>query len=321
MTVLDGTDNPVLWQEYVTQARRTSRHIAPLRLLAPFVVVLMIAAVASTLDHPDFPTRELGIVAIWIVHTITAVYALNAGADAISREHMEHTWDSLVLTGLSARRILLGKWRAVLRRTGPWMVLLGFIRLAMIPIFLVALVNYYGWLVTQYGPYIGYSGGYGYSMDYGAVEWVPWASILAVTMTVVLTILDILCCTAVGLAASALTRNGIIAKVIALAVRFSPVLLFAVFTRYELGAGSTDSYRVLRFAPFAIADGGTAPLSRLSVPRTPISTITHVDALGGLFLSTALIIGLLLIALGVAWVAIRLAGALPDNDRHHQEAE
>ena len=47
MAVFDRTDNPVVWQEYVTQARRTSQHVASLRLLAPFLIVIIIAAVAS----------------------------------------------------------------------------------------------------------------------------------------------------------------------------------------------------------------------------------------------------------------------------------
>jgi hypothetical protein len=73
---------------------------------------------------------------------------------------------------------------------------------------------------------------------------------------------------------------------------------------------------VLRFAPFALADGGTAPLSRLSVPLTPMSCDTHGDALVGLTLATLLILALMVISLGIAWAAIRLTGALPAARRN-----
>src|SRR2546430_8335683 len=163
------------------------------------------------------------------------------------------------------------------------MVMLGVIRLVMIPIFMVALVNRYAWLVVRYS-------NYSYFDDAEPVTWVPWAAVLAVVMTVVLTILEVLCCTAIGLAASAVARRGISAIVGAILVRFTPVILFAAFTRYELAGESSNSYAVLRFGPFGIADSGTAPLSRLSVPYTPLSTITHGDALYGLSLATVVLI-------------------------------
>jgi hypothetical protein len=222
------------------------------------------------------------------------------------------TWDTLVLTGISTRQILLGKWQAVLRRVAPWMLMLGTIRLAMIPIFMVALVNVYAWESVRYASYSGYSGQQNLYPEYSAdIHWIPWAALLAVVMSVGLTILEVLACTAIGLAASAVTRHGIPAMVSALLVRFIPVIVFAAFTRYELGPTARESYSVLRFGPFAVADSGTAPLSRLSVPYTPLSLTTHTDALYGLFLATFVLLALLVLSVAVAWVAIRHNGALP----------
>ena len=87
-------------------------------------------------------------------------------------------------------------------------------------------------------------------------------------------------------------------------------MLLAAFTRRELGVEAMNAYRVLRFAPFAIADGGTAPLSRLSVPYTPFSLTTHLDALYGLFMVTIMMLTILITALVIAWIAIRRNGAL-----------
>jgi hypothetical protein len=305
MTAVTRPDNPIVWQELTHQRRNAPRLVQRWWVLAPFTVILMIVLVAATLMQVDYPTRELGIYMIWIVHMATATRALAAGANAISREHVGLTWDSLVLTGVSTRQILFGKWLAVMRRVGPSMVMLGLIRLAMIPIWLIALLNYYGWLLTRYN-------GYGYLTDEPVfAAWVPWAAMLAVVMSVVLTVLEVMACTAIGLAASAVTRRGISAMAFAMLIRFTPVVLMAAFTRYDLGSAATSSYRVLRHAPFAVADSGTAPLSRLSVPYTPLSYTTHADALYGLTMATIVLIVMLVGALLVAWVAIRRSGALP----------
>jgi len=310
MTALTRIDNPITWQELTHQERTTPRFLRRWWVLGPFMLALMIVGVAITLTQVDYPTRELGIYMIWIVHIATALRALIAGANVISREHVGQTWDSLVMTGVSARQIMFGKWRAALRRSGPWMVALGTIRLAMIPIFFLALANVYAWGISYYSRY----GNYGYDEYPMDVSWVPWAALLAVVSSVVLSILDVMACTAIGMAASAVTRRGILAGVVALSVRFAPVAIFGAFTRYELG-NRAHPYAVLRFAPFAIADGGTSTISRLSVPLTGYSQITHVDALGGLVLVVLALVAMIVVALMVAWLAIRLTGALPEPER------
>jgi len=311
MLPLTRIKNPIAWQELCHQQRTTARRLSRLRLLAPLLIGLMFLCVALTLLNIDYPTRELGIIAIWIVHILAALRTLDAGANAISREHASQTWDALILTGVNARQILFGKWRAVLEHIAPWMLMLGAFRLAMIPVFLLALTNFYGSYVLRFGSYYAYySSSSGYNALPPDVAWVPWSTFLAVVMSMVLTVLDVMCCAAIGLAASAVTRRTVSAMVGAIVVRFTPVILFAGLTRYDLGAEAANSYRVLRYAPFALADAGTAPLSRLSVPLTPLSMTTHVDALSGLFFSTLLLVVLLVISLNIAWIAIRRAGAL-----------
>src|SRR5262249_13768334 len=149
---------------------------------------------------------EVALFVIWIVHIMTAVRAVVAGANAISREHVGQTWDALGLTGVSARKILFGKWRAALYSIRSWVLGLGVVRLAMLPVFMIALVHRYIWF--QFGLY--YTGGTGsstYASTYfpdAQFTWVPEAALLAVVMVVLLTVLEALTCTALGLAASAL---------------------------------------------------------------------------------------------------------------------
>lgn len=314
MSVLTTSENPIAWQETTHQTRSAPRILRHWARVGPLVLVLMLVLVVITLQDIEFSTREFAIFCIWFVQIATALRALIAGANAISREHVNLTWDTLVLTGVSARQILLGKWFAAMRRVAPWMLALGALRLALIPVFHMALVNFWAWQSSIYSNYNGYSPSYYDQPCIDGVMWVPWAHLLAVAMTVGLTILEVMCCTAIGLAASAVTRRGITAMAWAIMIRFLPVVLLAAFTRYELGSGA-HSYRVLRFAPFALADGGTAPLSRLSVPLTPMSCDTHGDALVGLTLATLLILALMVVSLGIAWAAIRLTGALPATRR------
>jgi hypothetical protein len=172
----------------------------------------------------------------------------------------------------------------------------------MLPIFVMAFLNRVAfWRFGQYS----------YSMDYYEyeVDWLPWAVILSVVMTVVLTLLDVLCCTALGLAASAVFRRGSMAAMAAILIRFTPVTLFAALTRYEIGTAPT--WRVMRFTPFALADGGTAPLYQLVLPVMSWTRGRHEEALPGLLLATGLIVVLVIVALVVAFVAIRRTGALP----------
>lgn len=274
--------------------------------LGVLVVGLMLAGVALTLRDITGPTRELALITIWIVHALTAARCVAAGANAISREHVGQTWDTLILTGVSARHILLGKWEGVLRLSAPWIVLLGTVRLVMIPIFMFALINRFAW---RAGSVTSYSG---YGMP-ASVGWVPWAALLAVAMTILLTILEVLACTAVGLAASALVRRGWLALIDALIVRFTPVALFTAFTRYEVGAA--PSWRVLRFPYLGLADGGTAPLYQLSLPLTGWTQDAHAGALPGLLMVVLLLAGLTVGGLLTAWWAIRRDGALPHQHR------
>jgi hypothetical protein len=304
MALLAQTDNPVLWQEVTHQERSAPRWMRWNQVLALIALGIIAFAVWTTYEQTNgYPAMQIALYATWIVHATVAVRAIIAGANAISREHVGLTWDALMLTGLSARLIFLGKWRAALHRVRGWMVLLGVVRLAMLPTYFVALTKTYAWVMC--GPYYGSSY---YCTTQTEVAWLPWAAIVAAFMTVFLTILDVLCCTALGLAASAIARRGSLAGLIAILVRFTPVLLFGAFTRYEIGM---FSWRWWSYTPFALADGGTSPILRLALPLLPWTQDQHVQALPGVFLSIFLLAGILIVSVVAAVMTIRRTGALP----------
>lgn len=307
MAVLTQIDNPVLWQEFTHQERSGPRWMRRGYLLGILIVVSSILYVVSLLPRIDTPSRETALFVIWVIHTATVIRAIVAGANAISREHVGQTWDALILTGVSARVILVGKWRAALWRIRGWTLALGVIRLVMLPVFVISLLNRFAYFrFGQYSSYYSNSNG-GY-YNYPEFSWVPAAAVLAVIMTVVLTLLEVGCCTALGLAASAIFRRGSTAAAAAIIVRFLPVALFAAMTRYDLGPAT---YRWWRYPPLALADGGTSPLYQLVLPLMPWTQGRHIEALLPLAYATLLLVGFLMLALIVTLIAVRRTGALP----------
>jgi hypothetical protein len=302
MRSLAELDNPIYWQESLFQERNISGLTRRLWTIYPIGLVLLIAIIAHTLTDYTAPTRDLAFYGIWFVHAMVVVRAIVAGANTISREHVAVTWDSLVLTGVSARMIFIGKWRAALAHSAPWMFALGVVRLAMLPVFVLAMINRFAFISRGY-IYTGDSQGYTLTLQ-------PWTVVAAVVMCVALTILEVMSATVLGMAASAIARQGWQATIAAIAIRFIPVAVTAGLLHYAVGVG--PNYRMFRFPFFAIADSGTAPIAQLILPRFPWWNDTfYLNATYGLILATLVILILLLGGALIAWYMIRRTGALP----------
>jgi ABC-type transport system involved in multi-copper enzyme maturation permease subunit len=311
MVALAQHVNPVEWQEINSQQRRIPAFIRRWWLSIPITLILVIMGIALTLSDIDNPTRDLAIHTIWIFHIVVVIRALVTGATAISREHAGRTWDPLILTGISARRILLGKWLGAAHFVAPWMFGLGALRLIMLPVLMLAFVNRYAWWSYARAATYTYTYPSTNYIAYREVSWVAWAAVLAVALTVLLTLLEVLSSVAVGLAASAILRRSTLATIAALCLRFLPVFLFTLITRQQVGIG--PSWRILRATPLAVADGGSAALYQMVLPRTTWTTTAHINALPGALLAAGLLTTLLVISLLVAWYAIRRSGALPQQ--------
>ncbi len=307
-SVLPASTNPIEWLERRYQQRSTPSVMRRWSILGPATLLVVLSVIALTLLRVDSAAREFVVATVWFAQGLVVVRCIAAGANVISREHMSQTWDTLVLTGISARQILLGKWFAVLRQVAPWMVGLATLRLFMLPIFMMASLNRYAWYIIAHA---GTSRAQFYS-GFTVVGWVPSAAGVAVVGTLALTALEILCCTAIGLAASALMRRGWTALVVGIGFRFTPVLLFAAFTTYEVGWSL--SWRVMRYPPMAMADGGSAPLFQLVQPLTLFTLDNHSTALYGLAAVGIMLTGMIVVSLMAAWWAICNAGALPHPD-------
>jgi hypothetical protein len=311
--------NPILYKEhtYLQRIGRRWRHwefligIALTALALTFILSLLNSNVGYNLNRNSRNTSVFFILlAVWTVHTTVIIRAILAGVSVISREHVGQTWDSLVLTGVSVRQILFGKLRAALRTVMPWMLVLGMLRVVLLP-----LMTYYTiqritlrCIANATASYAS-SGTYYTSYYCTQIDWVPWAWIAAPLVAVVLTMLEVVACVSLGLAASAITRRSVTAAVLAISVRFIPVAAFAGFAIYEVG-DSGWFFRYLRYSPFTIADGGMSGLLQLVNPTGYRFAGSQIDALPGL-LGVAVMLGIFLVG---SWYAslwlLRRGGAL-----------
>ncbi len=87
-------------------------------LVAPQVAPLMGVSPLDLTDalHGWFSTITILMGALIMIHHLAfASAALQLGTTTIAREKHARTWESLLLTGVDARRIIYGKWMATMR--------------------------------------------------------------------------------------------------------------------------------------------------------------------------------------------------------------
>lgn len=294
--------NPILWQEathFLRTARAWRRWEVPLGIIAVGAILGVMWYYVN--QGRGYPALQFAIPAIWIVHGIVALRALIAGVNVFSREHVGLTWDALVLTGVSARSILLGKLVATLRTVLPWLVLLATLRMAMLPLMSLSLTQTYAYVTCA-------RSSYGCDEYLPSIGWVPWAWFSSVGLTLLATVLEVTACVALGLAASAVTRRPISAAVFAIIVRFIPVAMFATFARQSLG--NTYFWRYWTFWPFTIADGGTVGLMEMAFPLIRWTQGEHLEVLPGVLSAITMLALLVVGSLLVTLWAIRREGAL-----------
>lgn len=298
--------NPIFQLEHTHIFRLTK--LAHFDKLAPLIVaILMVGCTWWLLFNSPVYLRtasDFAIVCGWALTAATAVRSIVAGASAISREHTGQTWDALVLTGVSARQILWGKFRASLLAVLPWMFALGLFRLATIPLLSYGMVQRYIYRMcgrtTQVDSYCNIAD---IQILHGVIP-------VGMAMVIVLTLAEVVAGVAIGLGASALTRRSIPAAVLGLSVRFVPVAMFAGFARYQLGE-TARQWMYWTHPIFALADSASTALIMLNMPLVSWTRSRYLNsipnALLGLSLAGLFIVG----GLTLAWWRIRRDGALP----------
>ncbi|MCB9452247.1 MAG: hypothetical protein H6672_12465 [Anaerolineaceae bacterium] len=229
------------------------------------------------------------------LHFALMFKTLSLSANSIARERQNQTWEALVLTGVPARTIVLGKWWATVRRMGRMYLLLGLLRACIV-----------GWISasTSRSLSIYIAGNYG-----GYSEFVPptlFQFLLVVLVMMAFTLANLGFTAACGVSASAESRQPVMALIRALVTRTIALLAivfllevvvsyFQVVTFNTLEEG--DMINTFALAVPGLLDNGLTITATLVVYSAPISM---VNTLLSVFLTLALYAGLTWFVLGQA---------------------
>jgi hypothetical protein len=292
MNLLSRWDDPIFRREMIRlERRRTSHRWRSVAIISALCTILAMLFVLLLWMYPSsygqqyiwmfFPSW-----ALWVIYAVTVLQAIIASVGILSAEYTDQTWEPLIITGISAKRILMGSWLAALHRIRGWLFFLAIARIAVLPVYLLVSTK-----VAQFacGPLV--------LACIRQPSTLGTAS-LAVGMTVALTILDIACCVLIGLAAGAITRHSRAAVVFAILLRFSPLIVFLAF-----GVDYDNFWVWWASPPFALVDGGTAPAVQLIMPLLP--NWLYFNPLLGLLLLTVALTIILLIMLSITFVLLR----------------
>jgi hypothetical protein len=189
------------------------------------------------------------------------------------------------------------------------MLALTIIRLAMLPIAMIGVINAYAVeMVWRYGAPTPFNP-QPIPADLLYFDWLGNYALLAVLSAVALSLLEVFTCTALGIATIALLRSTALSILLATAIRGIPIVAGMVIAWLDGTVDFTSPFALFRHRAAAIADLGTAPLSRLVVPYMEWSQTTHADAAETLYVVYALILIMCLASVLIAYIAIRFGGA------------
>lgn len=181
------------------------------------------------------PAQGAGVLGAVTTHLIAMNIALYAvvtmvtmalAANSIQREKQNHTWETLLLTGVDARRIVWGKWWATVRVMWKDHALVSLLRLGMVV-----------WLVTLTRDEFLYRPGF-----LGLPPHMFYLLLAGFTVTIY-TILDTLLTAAIGQIIPLLDFNtgmavllGFLGRVLFTAAPLAiPYLIFTTFENHEAG--------------------------------------------------------------------------------------
>ncbi|MBC7869385.1 MAG: hypothetical protein H7Y09_00990 [Chitinophagaceae bacterium] len=256
--------------------------------------------------YPQRFTLTLILSAITIVlHFVVLVRILSVSANSIQREKAAGTWENLLLTGISARHLILGKWWAALRATWKDFALLALVR-AGVSVGLGTVV---------YGTYLNrccqWNGPYTYALS---PELIARDTLLAVVAISLFTLMNALFTAAAGVAGSIIsgqTRFGLmsavmlrISLIVGVIIFLLPCLLLvdSTPTRIILPMAHpiTGFYKPLLMLFWALVDNGTIAAAGLANSYETDGEIYLAVTIAALAIYALLTVVLLVIAQVVA---------------------
>jgi hypothetical protein len=190
-----------------------------------FVLLALASGRGGSIRADDLPDwfralTAVSVIAAVIIHFRRMLQTLALSANSIARERNANNWDMLVLTGIDARKIVLGKWWATVRHMARPYVMLGVLR--------TLLIVWYGAATNP-----GYYGNAAYAIyndpnNIGIILQMLLQYVLAGTAVFILTMANLLFTAACGV--SAFNKRSGIALARAIGTRLLLVIGFVVLT-------------------------------------------------------------------------------------------
>ncbi|HVO41395.1 MAG TPA: hypothetical protein VMT34_02175 [Aggregatilineales bacterium] len=328
-SVLRTVENPILRQEVLRRARHQSfwtRWEGPISILiAGLCVGLTLASLSEvtiTLAQGNnrgrffisTTTLTVAQTTSWILFLAMTLRGMMAGVYSIHHEFMTQTWEALVLSNMSLRQILFGKWRAALRRVGPWMVALGLARLLLLPITSAAvLIPFYASALYRLQACTGSNCNSGFYNADPSVTLPLETIILAPVLVVILTILEALASTILGMAMAMLIKRNVVSLVAALGIRFIPLLTIGGLTnpiRLRFNPNFAFYSRAWSSIFFALTDGGMGSITRMLTPQSSLYVDRLYNSLLDPLLAVLALSAIIVGSWGLTRLLLRYSGAL-----------
>ncbi|MDX2139030.1 MAG: hypothetical protein SF123_13155 [Chloroflexota bacterium] len=200
------------------QSTRILRFIAALLRWGGLMLGLILAGgvlAGSLLQRDAYPVGEqleqlpaIFLFSVLIAHFVVQFRTVMLSSSSIAREREHNNWELLILTGVSARTIVRGKWRAVVQRQLPTYLWLAALR--------ACAVVWYGFFLSNESRrfYLTIYGG-----DYFVVLPEPGTVIFAGAIIILLTLLNLPLTAACALVGGAVGKNAATALSRGIAIR------------------------------------------------------------------------------------------------------
>lgn len=242
-----------------------------------------------TIDIYSFATQISGFCAFaaaaaLVIHNLSiSMSGARLASGAVAREKQTHTWESLVLTGVSARTIITGKWWAILSTMWSQHRFMLLLRA-----FIAA------WLVTNHSIT-------GRALPSPSIDLV----VLVAVLNILIPVFNGVFSTAGGMVVSCLVDHDAAAARLSSVVQFGTYTLVFLFacgaSPYVFSGGSTAIALIFAALIFTTLDGGLIATAVVLLGTSESSDlVTYFTGLG---------LWLVLIAF-LTWAALRMARAL-----------
>lgn len=326
-------DNPILRAEMAYQRRTIPRSLqwfdrfgVILVALVTSVCLLYFPVINNTygISWPVENVKAL-LVLLWITQIVMMLRCVIAGFNATRNHHGRQHWEALTLTGISPRRLFIGKWWGVLHGLRGWLVALGIFKLALFAYVTVSLIAYcylspFLIIVNNLSIYSRDSVSFAQvaiNRSNETFQSLPPLNRIVLTgfLIVCVSLLEILASTVIGMVGGLFSVKSI-GLVAALALRFS-TFAFMWIPDYRL-FGSVFLWRWNEYTLFSLVDGGSTAILRAGlVYRGSFNSSNQIteSVLRAFYAAIIMYLAYLLFAFVVSHILLRWQGLLPASSK------